>query len=294
MRKYLKYFSFFLLFTSCEAFEKEIYSISVCTTSSMEGANSCKDGILKTSNSEIFILPNQDNKTYTTYLGKFSSYVDAKNALIKVSYFVKQQKPFVKRIDSFSPYANNKISQTYDEVIKNNQIISLDQETFIYEKIEDFYKLEIIVNSQKNIMELKGQNSEGKLYTLKVYRVSTAKPTIKKPLGEGSITSISLNPEWHPTSKTLKAFKEKGINLPSVVPFGHEFNYMGAAKINLTHKVKGEEIYRIHGTLNEDTIGTYESGGCIRMKNKDVFELATLLNQYINSKDLNSIKVILL
>jgi L,D-transpeptidase YcfS len=152
MRKYLKYFSFFLLFTSCEAFEKEIYSISVCTTSSMEGANSCKDGILKTSNSEIFILPNQDNKTYTTYLGKFSSYVDAKNALIKVSYFVKQQKPFVKRIDSFSPYANNKISQTYDEVIKNNQIISLDQETFIYEKIEDFYKLEIIVNSQKNII----------------------------------------------------------------------------------------------------------------------------------------------
>lgn len=290
MRKYLKYFSFFLLFTSCEAFEKEIYSISVCTTSSIEGANSCKYGILKTSNLEIFILPNQDSKTYTTYLGKFSSYIDAKNALIKASSFVKQQKPFVKRIDPFLQYTNNKIPEIQDEV----NSISLDEEAFIYKRIDDFYKLVIIVNSQKNIMELKGQNSEGKLHTLKVYKVSTAKPTIKKPLGEGSITSISLNPEWHPTLKTLKTFKEKGINLPAVVPFGHEFNYMGAAKINLTHKVKGEEIYRIHGTLNEDTIGTYESGGCIRMKNKDVFELATLLNQYINLKDLNSIKVILL
>lgn len=47
---------------------------------------------------------------------------------------------------------------------------------------------------------------------LKIYRVSTAKSTIKKPLGEGNITSISLNPEWHPTLKTIKAFKQEGIN----------------------------------------------------------------------------------
>lgn len=86
---------------------------------------------------------------------------------------------------------------------------------------------------------------------LKIYRVSTAKSTIKKPLGEGNITSISLNLEWHPTLKTIKAFKQEGIKLPSIIPC------------------------------------------CIRMKNKEVFELATLLNQYTNIKNLNSIKVIL-
>ena len=53
-------------------------------------------------------------------------------------------------------------------------------------------------------------------------------------------------------------------------------------------------IIVIHGTLNENTIGTNESSGCIRMRNNDVFELATLLNQYANLKKLNSVKVILL
>ena len=49
---------------------------------------------------------------------------------------------------------------------------------------------------------------------------------------------------------------------------------MGAAKINLTHRINGKEVYRIHGTLDESTIGTNESSGCIRMKNNEVIELA--------------------
>lgn len=53
---------------------------------------------------------------------------------------------------------------------------------------------------------------------------------------------------------------------------------MGAAKINLSHRVDGQEVYRIHGTLNENTIGTNESAGCIRMKNKEVVELAFWIN----------------
>ncbi|MEZ4694547.1 MAG: hypothetical protein R2837_11305 [Aliarcobacter sp.] len=39
-----------------------------------------------------------------------------------------------------------------------------------------------------------------------------------------------------------------------MVPPGHKYNFMGAAKINLTHKVDGKSTYRIHGTLNEKTI----------------------------------------
>ena len=142
-------------------------------------------------------------------------------------------------------------------------------------------------------MFLKGKNNNGEIIDIKTYKVSTAKTTIKKPLGVGSITAISLNPEWNPTTKTLKAFKEKGINLPAVVPYGDKLNYMGAAQINLSHKVDGQEVYRIHGTLNENTIGTNESSGCIRMKNKEVVELATLLEKFSKTKSFNNISVVL-
>ncbi|MDZ7880472.1 MAG: L,D-transpeptidase family protein [Saprospiraceae bacterium] len=160
-------------------------------------------------------------------------------------------------------------------------------------ELDNFKNLVIKVDSVKNIMFLKGENSDGKIIDIKTYKVSTAKTSIKKPLGIGSITSISLNPQWNPTTKTLKAFREKGINLPSVVPFGNKLNYMGAAKINLTHKVNGQQVYRIHGTLSENTIGTNESAGCIRMKNKEVVELATLLEKFSKIKSFNNISVIL-
>ncbi len=68
---------------------------------------------------------------------------------------------------------------------------------------------------------------------------------------------------------------------------------MGAAKINLSHKVNGNEVYRIHGTLNEKTIGTNESSGCIRMKNNEVVQLANILNEFANFKDYSNIRVIL-
>lgn len=137
--------------------EKNIYSISVCTTSSKEDTNRCKENILKTSKSETFVLNNSSN-------------------------FIKRQKPFI---------------------------------------------------------------------------------------------------------------KEKGINLPNIVPFGHKLNYMDAAKINLSHKVEGQEVYRIHGTLSENTIGTNESSGCIRMKNEEIVELATLLEKFSKTKSFNNISVVL-
>ena len=68
---------------------------------------------------------------------------------------------------------------------------------------------------------------------------------------------------------------------------------MGSAKINLSHKVDGKETYRIHGTLSEKTIGSYESSGCIRMKNSEVVELVGLLKEFIEFKSMNDIKVVL-
>ena len=93
---------------------------------------------------------------------------------------------------------------------------------------------------------------------------------------------------------TKKAFAKKGIILPNVVPPNHKYNYMGMAKLNLTHSVDGNTTYRIHGTLNEKTLGSNESAGCIRMRNNDVVELAILLEEFANIKTLNKIKVVLI
>ena len=155
-----------------------------------------------------------------------------------------------------------------------------------------FDTLLIVVNSKNNIMTVSGKSKRG-LKLLKTYKVSTAKKDIKKPLGEGNITSIALNPVWYPTSDTIESFKKRGIDLPTVVPGGDKLNYMGSAKINLTHRVDGKDTFRIHGTLSEKTIGSYESAGCIRMKNEEVVQLVEILNEFIDFKSINDIKVIL-
>ena len=155
-----------------------------------------------------------------------------------------------------------------------------------------FDTLLIVVNSKNNIMTVSGKSKRG-LKLLKSYKVSTAKKDIKKPLGEGNITSIALNPVRYPTSDTIESFKKRGIDLPTVVPGGDKLNYMGSAKINLTHRVDGKDTFRIHGTLSEKTIGSYESAGCIRMKNEEVVQLVEILNEFIDFKSINDIKVIL-
>ncbi|PRM99009.1 L,D-transpeptidase [Aliarcobacter cryaerophilus] len=159
--------------------------------------------------------------------------------------------------------------------------------------LNNYDELIIRVDSKTNIMELFAKNGENE-EKIKSYIVSTGKDSIKKPLGVGRISQISLNPVWYPTQDTKKSFAKKGIILPNVVPPNHKYNYMGMAKLNLTHSVDGNTTYRIHGTLNEKTLGSNESAGCIRMRNNDVVELAILLEEFANIKTLNKIKVVLI
>jgi L,D-transpeptidase YcfS len=158
--------------------------------------------------------------------------------------------------------------------------------------VAEYEEILIEVDSVKNRMSLKAKIDD-EFQELKTYIVSTGKDNIEKPFGVGMISKISLNPIWYPTADTIKSFKKRGINLPNVVLPGDKYNYMGAAKINLTHEVNGKSTYRIHGTLNEKTLGTNESAGCIRMKNSDVVQLATLLNKFSALKGLDEVKVIL-
>ncbi|MDD3007580.1 MAG: L,D-transpeptidase [Arcobacter sp.] len=195
-----------------------------------------------------------------------------------------------------------KITKSYEkpkaikkEIPKKEEIkpiVVKEVEEDIEANIADYQQLIIEVNSVTNYMTVKAQIDDH-LKEIKTYRVSTGKDDVKKPFGVGKISQISLNPVWYPTADTLKTFRKRGINLPSVVPPGHKYNYMGAAKINLTHIVDGKSTYRIHGTLNEKTIGTNESAGCIRMKNSDVLQLATLINDFANMNSLDKVKVVL-
>ena len=235
-----------------------------------------------------------------------------KNHETKIEYQLKSEIDFGNQSsnDILSQEDEEELLQTslneFDEQIKKG---SKNSQTFTksYEKkvsksnlpkeqrrnLNNYDELIIKVDSKTNIMELFAKNGENE-EKIKSYIVSTGKDSIKKPLGVGRISQISLNPVWYPTADTKKSFAKKGIILPNVVPPNHKYNYMGMAKLNLTHSVDGNTTYRIHGTLNEKTLGSNESAGCIRMRNNDVVELAILLEEFANIKTLNKIKVVLI
>ena len=198
----------------------------------------------------------------------------------------------------------SEVSKTKVEIIKKSDTPINIEQSQIKEKVQvkiepkpfndisQYEQIIVEVDSLINIMTLKAK-IDNQIKQLKTFRVSTGKIGIEKPYGDGKVTKISLNPTWYPTQDTIKSFRKKGIFLPSVVASGDKYNYMGAAKINLTHEVNGKSTFRIHGTLNEKTIGTNESAGCIRMKNSEVVQLATLMNDFAKLKGINEIKVIL-
>ena len=235
-----------------------------------------------------------------------------KNPETKIEYQLKSEIDFGNQSsnDILSQEDEEELLQTslneFDEQIKKG---SKNSQTFTksYEKkvsksnlpkeqtrnLNNYDELIIKVDSKTNIMELFAKNGENE-EKIKSYIVSTGKDSIKKPLGVGRISQISLNPVWYPTADTKKSFAKKGIVLPNIVPPNHKYNYMGMAKLNLTHSVDGNTTYRIHGTLNEKTLGSNESAGCIRMRNNDVVELAILVEEFANIKTLNKIKVVLI
>ena len=235
-----------------------------------------------------------------------------KNPETKIEYELKSEIDFGNQSsnDILSQEDEEELLQTslneFDEQIKKG---SKNSQTFTksYEKkvsksnlpkeqtrnLNNYDELIIRVDSKTNIMELFAKNGENE-EKIKSYIVSTGKDSIKKPLGVGRISQISLNPVWYPTTDTKKSFAKKGIILPNVVPPNHKYNYMGMAKLNLTHSVDGNTTYRIHGTLNEKTLGSNESAGCIRMRNNDVVELAILVEEFAKIKNLNKVKVVLI
>ena len=83
--------------------------------------------------------------------------------------------------------------------------------------------------------------------------------------GAERISKIAEWPDWHPPAEMI----ERQPYLPRFMA-GGEGNPLGARALYL-----GKSVYRIHGTNQPSTIGTFVSSGCIRMTNADIVDLYT-------------------
>jgi lipoprotein-anchoring transpeptidase ErfK/SrfK len=81
--------------------------------------------------------------------------------------------------------------------------------------------------------------------------------------GTERISRMAEWPDWNPPSEMI----ERQPYLPRFMA-GGEGNPLGARALYL-----GQTLYRIHGTNQPSTIGTFVSSGCIRLTNEDVTDL---------------------
>ncbi len=81
--------------------------------------------------------------------------------------------------------------------------------------------------------------------------------------GTERISRMAEWPDWHPPTEMI----ERQPYLPRFMA-GGESNPLGARALYL-----GKTLYRIHGTNQPSTIGTFVSSGCIRLVNEDIEDL---------------------
>jgi lipoprotein-anchoring transpeptidase ErfK/SrfK len=81
--------------------------------------------------------------------------------------------------------------------------------------------------------------------------------------GTERISKMKDWPDWFPPSEMI----ERQPYLPRMMA-GGPGNPLGARALYLGHT-----LYRIHGTNQPSTIGTFVSSGCIRLLNEDIADL---------------------
>jgi lipoprotein-anchoring transpeptidase ErfK/SrfK len=86
--------------------------------------------------------------------------------------------------------------------------------------------------------------------------------------GSERVSRMSEWPDWHPPKEMI----ERQPYLPRFMA-GGESNPLGARALYL-----GNTIYRIHGTNQPSTIGSFVSSGCIRLTNADIQDLYGRVN----------------
>ncbi len=108
----------------------------------------------------------------------------------------------------------------------------------------------IVVDKSQNILML---YADGDL--IRTYKISTGKNNAT-PEGEFEITTKLKNPVFFKNGKRIAP--------------GNPENILGTRWMGFSY---GNGSYGIHGTTSPETIGTQETNGCVRMRNKDVEEL---------------------
>ena len=83
--------------------------------------------------------------------------------------------------------------------------------------------------------------------------------------GAEKVSRMAEWPDWHPPEEMI----DRQPYLPRFMA-GGDGNPLGARALYL-----GKTLYRIHGTNQPSTIGTFVSSGCIRLTNDDVSDLYT-------------------
>ncbi len=94
--------------------------------------------------------------------------------------------------------------------------------------------------------------------------------------GVADVRSKQEWPDWYPPKEMIKRrpdIKPQLKKLPSGIGMrGGPDNPVGARALYLWQGNK-DTLFRIHGTVEPDTIGTSVSSGCIRMINQDAIDL---------------------
>jgi murein L,D-transpeptidase YcbB/YkuD len=103
---------------------------------------------------------------------------------------------------------------------------------------------------------------------IKRYTVSVGQPGHDTPAGSFTIQRAEWNPWWQPPEREW-AKDDK------LTPPGPD-NPMGRVKMFFA------PYYYLHGTPKVSELGTPASHGCVRMRNQDAIELATLLHNRAN------------
>ncbi len=136
-----------------------------------------------------------------------------------------------------------KINKLQSDVIRPGQKLKIN-----------ISKFSIFVDKSLNILILK---KDGEPF--KTYVVSTGKDNCT-PVGKFKITDKSIKPVWYrPDGKVIQ-------------PDSEEYE-LGERWMGLT--ISG---YGIHGTNDENTIGSQITMGCVRMRNDDVVELFDIVS----------------
>lgn len=95
---------------------------------------------------------------------------------------------------------------------------------------------------------------------IRLFPVSMGRTDAPTPLGSFTLDICEKEPVYYPPGA-------------SPVPYGNPENPLGERWLGFLE----DRQYGIHGNNSEETIGSYESGGCIRMRNQDVVEMFEFL-----------------